>query len=107
MKKIIKKILIVSLLFFSFVYFSVSFKSFIFLLISIIILSSFLIFIEKINKNFLLFYFTFLISIVLSEIFLKLEFNKIFETNEKVNANENANQPLTILNMKEHIWVIN
>ena len=88
MKKIIKKILIVSLLFFSFVYFSVSFKSFIFLLISIIILSSFLIFIEKINKNFLLFYFTFLISIVLSEIFLKLEFNKIFETNEKVNANK-------------------
>ena len=88
MKKKIKKILIVSFLFFSFIYFSVSFKSFIFLLISIIILSSLLIFIEKINKNFLLFYFTFLISIVLSEIFLKLEFNKIFETKEKATSNE-------------------
>ena len=39
------------------------------------------------NKNFLLFYFTFLISIIFVEVLLKIDFNQIFET-KKLSSNK-------------------
>jgi len=44
-----------------------------------VIFSFLFVLIKKINKNFLLIYFTFLLSIVFVEVFLKIDFNEIFK----------------------------
>ncbi len=88
MKNNYKKISIISSAFLIFFLVSFIFKSFIILLLSIIIFSLLLTLSSKINKNFLLFYFTFLISIFFAEIFLKIDFNKIFKSKEMTSKKE-------------------
>ena len=75
-------------LFLTFIFFSFKFKSFIFLLLSIAILSLSLLLIKKINKNILLIYFTFLISIIFVEVFLKIDFNQIFKIKKLTSEKE-------------------
>ena len=77
MKNKIKNILIILAIFLISIFLSFKFKSFIFLLVAIGIFSLFFVLIKKVNKNLLLLYFTFLISIVFVELFLKIDFKKI------------------------------
>ena len=78
MKNKIINIFSIIVLSLTFIFFIFKFKSFIFLLISIAILSLSFLLIKKINKNILLIYFTFLLSIIFVEILLKVEFNEFF-----------------------------
>ncbi len=78
MKKKIKYTLSIIVIFLTFIFLSLKFKSFIFLLISIAVLSVSLFLIKNINKNILLFYFTFLLSIIFVEVILKIDFNHFF-----------------------------
>ncbi len=87
MKNKIKNFFIVISLFLIFIFLSFKFKSFIFLLLSIVIFSFLFVFIKKVNKNFLLFYFTFLISLIFVEVLLKIDFNQIFVT-KKLSSNK-------------------
>lgn len=87
MKNKIKYILSIIVIFLTFIFFSFKFKSFIFLLFSIAILSFSLLLIKKINKNILLIYFTFLLSIIFVEIFLKVDLNEFFRV-KKVSIND-------------------
>ena len=87
MKNKIKNILIISALFLTFTFLSFKFKSFMFLLLSLIILSLTLLLIKKINKNFLLFYFTSLITLFFVEVLLNINFNQIFKF-EKLSTNK-------------------
>ena len=83
----IKSILIISLLFLIFIFLSFKFKSFILLIISLSILSLSLLLVTKINKNILLIYFTSLLSIILVEIFLKVDLSD-FLKDEKISMND-------------------
>lgn len=83
-----KIILIISILFLTFIFLSFKFKSFIFFLLSIIILSFTLLLIKKINKNFLLAYFTFVATFFLFEVLLKVDFNEIFKFKKSPKDNE-------------------
>ena len=87
MKNKIKIISIIILLFLIFIFFSLKFKSFIFLLLSIAILSFSLLLIRKINKNILLIYFTFLLSIIFVEIILKIDLNEFYR-DKKISIND-------------------
>ena len=78
MSKKIKGITIISLLFLIFIILSYKLKSFIFLFLSLIFISSFLFFFKRINKNFLLIYFSVLISLFLIEVSFKINFKEIF-----------------------------
>ena len=89
MKNKIKNISVIIALFLTFIFLSFKFKSFIFLLLSILTLSFLLGLVKKINKNFLLFYFTFLISIIFVEVFLKIDFSIIFK-NERLSKGNQA-----------------
>ena len=86
MKNKIKYILGIVVLFSTFIFFSFKFKSFIFLLFSIAILSFSFLLIKKINKNILLIYFTFLLSIIFVEIFLKVDLSGLLK-DEKLSVN--------------------
>ena len=87
MKNKTKYIFSIIALFLTFIFFSFKFKSFIFLLLSIAILSLSLLLIKKINKNILLIYFTFLLSIIFVEIILKVDLNDFFR-DKKVSIND-------------------
>ena len=103
MHKKVKSILTISSLFLIFVFLSFKFKSLILLFLSIIILSSFLFLIKKINKNLLLIYFSSLIIIFLIEICLKINFKELFIQNnfktnkEKIVNYENFQYEITYL----------
>ena len=87
MKNKIKYILSIIVIFLIFIFLSLKFKSFIFLLLSITVLSTLFFLIKKINKNILLIYFTFLLSIIFVEVILKIDFNKFFRY-EKLSSND-------------------
>ena len=103
MHKKVKSILTISSLFLIFTFLSFKFKSFILLLLSIIILSFFLFLIKKINKNLLLIYFSSLIAIFFIEVCLKINFKELFnqkklKTNkEKIVNYENFQYEITYL----------
>ena len=88
MKNKIKNISLIFVLFLTFVFLSLKFKSFILLLLSILVLSFSLLLIKIINKNILLFYFTFLISFIFVESLLKVNFNTFFKEKSDSIKNE-------------------
>ena len=90
MKNKIKYLLSITVIFLTFVFLSLKLKSFIFLLLSVLILSLSLLLIKKINKNILLFYFTFLISVIFVESLLKVNFNVFFKEKSSSINKENV-----------------
>ena len=90
MKNKIKNISLIFVLFLTFVFLSLKFKSFILLLLSLLVLSLSLLLIKRINKNILLFYFTFLISVIFVESLLKVNFNTFFKEKRVSANNENV-----------------
>jgi energy-coupling factor transporter transmembrane protein EcfT len=88
LKNKIKNISIIVTLFLISIFLSFKFKSFIFLLLAIGVFSFLFVLIKKVNKNFLLFYFTLLTSIIFVELFLKIDFNKIFKIKKLSTDNE-------------------
>ena len=90
MKNKIKNISLIFVLFLTFVFLSFKFKSFILLLLSVLVLSLSLLQIKRINKNILLFYFTFLISVIFVESLLKVNFNTFFKEKRVSANNENV-----------------
>lgn len=103
MRKKVKSILTINLLFLTFTFLSFNFKSFILLLLSIIFLSSFLLLIKNINKNFLLIYFASLVTIFFIEIYLQINFKELFgqknlkTEKEKIVNYENFQYEITYL----------
>ena len=59
-------------------------------MVSVLVLSFSLLIIKKINKNILLFYFTFLISVIFVESLLKVNFNAFFKEKSVSINNENV-----------------
>ena len=103
MKNKIKHISLIIVFFVTFIFLSFKFKNFILLLLSILILSFSLLLIKRINKNILLSYFTFLISVIFVESLLKVNFDDLFkkksvkDNNEKVITYENFKYEKTYL----------
>ena len=88
MKNKIKNLSSIVTLFLISIFLSFKFKSFISLLLAIGVFSFLFVLIKKVNKNFLLFYFTLLTSIIFVELFLKIDFNKIFKIKKLSTDNE-------------------